>query len=145
MNAGAYLRTRWPMINTFSRPSRDSTSTAYPASTAANRMALTNTNDHHRLPRRGRPKVCLPGERLVEEAGRAMRESIRVSLELRRRNLIHRKTRFRIKTPTPTRSTTKGRSARRLEEAVRQSGGGACAYGDAHRSAGKMRGMAARF
>src|SRR6266481_4995321 len=85
VNAGAYLSTPGPLINTLPPGLHAINLYRIPAMYGRHRLALTNTTPTTAYRGAGRPNVCYLAERLVEEAAR---ETGIDRLELRRRNLI---------------------------------------------------------
>ncbi len=95
VNAGAYLSTPGPLINTLPPSLHAINLYKIPAVYGRHRLAMTNTTPSTAYRGAGRPNVCYLAERLVEEAAR---ETGTDRIELRRRNLIP-KAAFPYKTP----------------------------------------------
>src|SRR6266849_1999707 len=117
VNAGAYLSTPGPLINTLPPGLHAINLYRIPAMYGRHRLALTNTTPTTAYRGAGRPNVCYLAERLVEEAAR---ETGIDRLELRRRNLIPKEA-FPYQTPHPHSIYDSGDPHGLLEEAVRQS------------------------
>src|SRR6266852_4578747 len=117
VNAGAYLSTPGPLINTLPPGLHAINLYRIPAMYGWHRLALTNTTPTTAYRGAGRPNVCYLAERLVEEAAR---ETGIDRLELRRRNLIPKEA-FPYQTPHPHSIYDSGDPHGLLEEAVRQS------------------------
>ena len=138
VNAGAYLSTPGPLINTLPPGLHAINLYRIPAMYGRHRLALTNTTPTTAYRGAGRPNVCYLAERLVEEAAR---ETGIDRLELRRRNLIP-KDAFPYQTPHPHSVYDSGDPHGLLEEAVRQSEWDAFASRRAEsQRRGKMRGI----
>src|SRR5258706_8125461 len=138
VNAGAYLSTPGPLINTLPPGLHAINLYRIPAMYGRHRLALTNTTPTTAYRGAGRPNVCYLAERLVEEAAR---ETGIDRLELRRRNLIPKEA-FPYQTPHPHSVYDSGDPHGLLEEAVRQSEWGAFASRRAQsQRRGKMRGI----
>src|SRR5258708_3999645 len=117
VNAGAYLSTPGPLINTLPPGLHAINLYRMPPMYGRHRLALTNTTPTAAYRGAGRPNVCYLAERLVEEAAR---ETGIDRLELRRRNLIPKEA-FPYQTPHPHSIYDSGDPHGLLEEAVRHS------------------------
>src|SRR6267143_681287 len=138
VNAGAYLSTPGPLINTLPPGLHAINLYRIPAMYGRHRLALTNTTPTTAYRGAGRPNVCYLAERLVEEAAR---ETGIDRLDLRRRNLIPKEA-FPYQTPHPHSVYDSGDPHGLLEEAVRQSEWGAFSSRRAQsQRRGKMRGI----
>jgi carbon-monoxide dehydrogenase large subunit len=116
VNAGAYLSTPGPLINTLPPGLHAINLYRIPAMYGRHRLALTNTTPTTAYRGAGRPNVCYLAERLVEEAAREMKID---RVELRRRNLIP-KDAFPYQTPHPHSVYDSGDPHGLLEEALAQ-------------------------
>ena len=116
VNAGAYLSTPGPLINTLPPGLHAINLYRIPAMYGRHRLALTNTTPTTAYRGAGRPNVCYLAERLVEEAAREMKID---RVELRRRNLIP-KDAFPYQTPHPHSVYDSGDPHGLLEEALTQ-------------------------
>ena len=133
VNAGAYLSTPGPLINTLPPGLHAINLYRIPAMYGRHRLALTNTTPTTAYRGAGRPNVCYLAERLVEEAAREMNID---RVELRRRNLIRRED-FPYQTPHPHSVYDSGDPPGLLEEALKQ---GEWSSFDARRAEAKKRG-----
>jgi aerobic carbon-monoxide dehydrogenase large subunit len=97
VNAGAYLSSAGPLINTLPPGLHAINLYRIPAMYGRHRLAVTNTTPTTAYRGAGRPNVCYLAERLVEEAARETKID---RVELRRRNLIP-KDAFPYQTPHP--------------------------------------------
>src|SRR6267154_1214310 len=116
VNAGAYLSTPGPLINTLPPGLHAINLYRIPAMYGRHRLALTNTTPTTAYRGAGRPNVCYLAERLVEEAAR---ETGIDRLELRRRNLIPKEA-FPYQTPHPHSVYDSGDPHGLVDEAVKQ-------------------------
>jgi aerobic carbon-monoxide dehydrogenase large subunit len=116
VNAGAYLSTPGPLINTLPPGLHAINLYRIPAMYGRHRLALTNTTPTTAYRGAGRPNVCYLAERLVEEAAREMKID---RVDLRRRNLIP-KDAFPYQTPHPHSVYDSGDPHGLLEEALAQ-------------------------
>jgi aerobic carbon-monoxide dehydrogenase large subunit len=116
VNAGAYLSTPGPLINTLPPGLHAINLYRIPAMYGRHRLALTNTTPTTAYRGAGRPNVCYLAERLVEEAAREMKID---RVELRRRNLIP-KDAFPYQTPHPHSVYDSGDPPGLLDEALKQ-------------------------
>jgi len=133
VNAGAYLSTPGPLINTLPPGLHAINLYRIPVMYGRHRLALTNTTPTTAYRGAGRPNVCYLAERLVEEAAREMKID---RVELRRRNLI-RKEDFPYQTPHPHSVYDSGDPPGLLEEALKRGEWGTF---DARRAEAKKRG-----
>ena len=97
VNAGAYLSSAGPLINTLPPGLHAINLYRIPAMYGRHRLAVTNSTPTTAYRGAGRPNVCYLAERLVEEAARETKID---RVELRRRNLIP-KDAFPYQTPHP--------------------------------------------
>ncbi len=116
VNAGAYLSTPGPLINTLPPALHAANLYRIPALYGRHRLALTNTTPTTAYRGAGRPNVCYLAERLVEEAAR---ETGIDRLELRRRNLIP-KAAFPYQTPIAMSVYDSGDPPGLIDEAVQR-------------------------
>jgi carbon-monoxide dehydrogenase large subunit len=116
VNAGAYLSTPGPLINTLPPGLHAINLYRIPVMYGRHRLALTNTTPTTAYRGAGRPNVCYLAERLVEEAARELKMD---RVELRRRNLIP-KDAFPYQTPHPHSVYDSGDPHGLLEEALKQ-------------------------
>jgi len=116
VNAGAYLSTPGPLINTLPPSLHAVNLYRIPVVYGRHRLALTNTTPTTAYRGAGRPNVCYLAERLVEEAAR---ETGIDRIELRRRNLIP-KDAFPYRTPIAISTYDSGDPPGLLEEAVKR-------------------------
>src|SRR6266571_1317747 len=116
VNAGAYLSTPGPLINTLPPSLHAVNLYRIPVVYGRHRLALTNTTPTTAYRGAGRPNVCYLAERLVEEAAR---ETGIDRIELRRRNLIP-KDAFPYQTPIAISTYDSGDPPGLLEEAVKR-------------------------
>jgi aerobic carbon-monoxide dehydrogenase large subunit len=114
VNAGAYLSTPGPLINTLPPGLHAINLYRIPAMYGRHRLALTNTTPTTAYRGAGRPNVCYLAERLVEEAARETKID---RIELRRRNLIPKEA-FPYQTPHPHSVYDSGDPPGLLEEAI---------------------------
>lgn len=116
VNAGAYLSTPGPLINTLPPGLHAINLYRIPVMYGRHRLAVTNTTPTTAYRGAGRPNVCYLAERLVEEAARELKTD---RVELRRRNLIP-KDAFPYQTPHPHSIYDSGDPHGLLEEALKQ-------------------------
>src|SRR5690349_5419755 len=114
VNAGAYLSTPGPLINTLPPGLHAVNLYRIPVMYGRHRLALTNTTPTTAYRGAGRPNVCYLAERLVDEAAREMNID---RVELRRRNLIP-KDAFPYQTPHPHSVYDSGDPPGLLDEAL---------------------------
>jgi len=114
VNAGAYLSTPGPLINTLPPGLHAINLYRIPAMYGRHRLAVTNTTPTTAYRGAGRPNVCYLAERLVEEAAREMKID---RVELRRRNLIPKDS-FPYQTPHPHSVYDSGDPHGLLDEAI---------------------------
>jgi aerobic carbon-monoxide dehydrogenase large subunit len=116
VNAGAYLSTPGPLINTLPPSLHAVNLYRIPVVYGRHRLALTNTTPTTAYRGAGRPNVCYLAERLVEEAAR---ETGIDRIELRRRNLIP-KDAFPYQTPIAISTYDSGDPPGLLDEALKR-------------------------
>lgn len=116
VNAGAYLSTPGPLINTLPPGLHAINLYRIPVMYGRHRLAVTNTTPTTAYRGASRPNVCYLAERLVEEAARETKID---RVELRRRNLI-RKEDFPYQTPHPHSVYDSGDPPGLLEEALQR-------------------------
>jgi carbon-monoxide dehydrogenase large subunit len=136
VNAGAYLSTPGPLINTLPPGLHAINLYRIPVMYGRHRLAVTNTTPTTAYRGAGRPNVCYLAERLVEEAARELKMD---RVELRRRNLIP-KDAFPYQTPHPHSIYDSGDPPGLLEEALKQ---GDWSSFEARRAEAKRRGKLA--
>lgn len=116
VNAGAYLSTPGPLINTLPPGLHAINLYRIPVMYGRHWLAVTNTTPTTAYRGASRPNVCYLAERLVEEAARETKID---RVELRRRNLI-RKEDFPYQTPHPHSVYDSGDPPGLLEEALQR-------------------------